>query len=72
MLKTKAYLKKYNLNIGIITNPNLITEEFNIFHIFNYPTYLETYEFFKNEKKINVRLLLLPFTIVLPKNRATS
>lgn len=63
MLKTKQYLElEYpDVVINIITDPNLLTKEYDIAHIFNYASCEITQSFF--EKAIELRIKIVSSTI---------
>lgn len=55
MLKTKSYLEKqYGLNIDIITNPDNLSSEYDIVHIFNFATCKITDGFFVKAQELNI------------------
>ena len=57
MLKTKDALEQlYNIQIDIITNPEDINSSYDIVHIFNYASIDESYNFFKEAKKYNLKI----------------
>ena len=53
MLKTKEALEKlYNVEIEIITSPELLDARFNLVHIFNFATFKITKDFFEKSVKL--------------------
>lgn len=58
MLKTKEKLEElYNLQIDIITDPNLITKDYSIVHVFNFLTYKITDAFIKQASSLHIPIV---------------
>lgn len=58
MLKTKEALEKnYNIKIDIISNPQLLTKEYNIVHVFNFATYKITKEFIDRARNLGCKIV---------------
>lgn len=58
MLKTKFALEKiYGLDIDIITDPLLLSNKYDLVHIFNYATTAETFAFFTAAKNLNLKIV---------------
>jgi len=61
MLKTKEYLeKKYSIKIDIITNPDNITNEYDIVHVFNFLTYKISKQFIIKAKELKIKVVSSP------------
>lgn len=59
MLKTKEYLEKIysDISIDIITSPKELSCKYDIAHIFNYASHIETRAFFEQAKLLNVKIV---------------
>ena len=60
-IKTKEYLvKKYNVNIDIITNPNQLDASYDLVHIFNYATTDLSKAFFNKALELKLKIVSSP------------
>lgn len=59
MLKTKQYLENEypNIKIDIVTNPINLTENYDIAHIFNYLSHVETRGFIERAKQLGLKIV---------------
>lgn len=58
MLKTKEKLEElYNLDIHIINDPDDLDSSFDVIHIFNYATFMETNAFFIKAKSLKIKIV---------------
>lgn len=61
MLKTKEHLEKnFDVLIDIITNPDQITNEYNIVHVFNFSTYKISRVYIKKAVLLNIPVVSSP------------
>lgn len=61
MLKTKSFLEQnHNVKIDIVTSPDLITNEFDIIHVFNFSTYKISKRFIQKANELNIPVVSSP------------
>lgn len=59
-LKTKEFLVKRGIQVRVSSNPKENLREYDIVHLFNTIRVSETFEFYKNAKKQNKKIVLSP------------
>lgn len=58
MIKTKEYLEKlYGVEIDIVTDPELLSKDYDLIHIFNYVTWQITEGFFKKATELDIPIV---------------
>lgn len=61
MLKTKEFLERnYDIFIDVITDPNEISREYNIVHVFNFSTYSISRKFIQRAVEIGIPVVSSP------------
>lgn len=61
VIKTKAYIESaYDVTIDIITDPETLSKDYDLVHIFNYVTYESTRLFFKRAIELGLKIVSSP------------